>query len=72
MSRIRGHVVRATVRLSNTNGQRGRGNKHCQFQLRLRGLPEVVISDTEADLYGPAERTAQTLGRNLERARHMG
>ena len=36
------------VRLSDINGPKGGLDKHCHLQLRLRGLPDIVVKDTEA------------------------
>ncbi len=73
MNRFRDQVLCVSVRLSDINGPRGGVDKHCQVQLLLRGLPEIVIKDTEADLYVAVDRAAgragRTLGRNLQRAR---
>lgn len=75
MGSYQDHVLRVTVRLSDINGPRGGVDKHCQVRLRLRGLPEIVVKDTEADLYvavnRAAERAGRTLGRNLRRARRI-
>lgn len=76
MSRFQDHVQRVTVRLSDINGPKGEMDKQCQVQLHLRGLPEIVIKDTEADLYvaidRAADRAARTLGRNLQQTRQIG
>lgn len=73
MNRFRDHVLCITVRLSSLNGPRGSEDKHCRVQLQLRDLPEIVIKDTEANLYVAVDRAAgrsgRTLGRNLQRAR---
>lgn len=73
LTRFQDRVVRVAVRLSDVNGPRGGVNKHCHLQARLRGLPDIVVKDTEADLYvavdRAAERAGRTLGRYLRRAR---
>ena len=67
LSRFQERVARVAVRLSDINGPRGGVDKHCHLQLRLRGLPDIVIKDTEADLYVAVDRAAQRAGRTLER-----
>ncbi|MDO9450552.1 MAG: HPF/RaiA family ribosome-associated protein [Rugosibacter sp.] len=62
-----GHIVRVVVRLSDINGPRGGEDKRCHLELRLKGLPEVVIEDTEADLYVAIDRAAERAGRALQR-----
>ncbi|MDX1253120.1 MAG: HPF/RaiA family ribosome-associated protein [Gammaproteobacteria bacterium] len=73
LTRFQNRVARVAVHLSDVNGPRGGVDKHCQLQVRLRGLPDIVVKDTEADLYvavGRAtERAGRTLARYLRRAR---
>ena len=75
MNRFQDHVLRVTVRLSDINGPRKGVDKHCQVQLHLRDLPEIVINDTEADIKvavdRAAERIGRTLGRILQRTRQI-
>lgn len=61
------HIARVIVRLSDINGPRGGKDKRCHLELRLKGLPEVVIEDTEADLYVAIDRAAERAGRALLR-----
>ena len=66
-------VSRLCVRLSDLNGPRGGEDKRCQMRISLAEAPEVVIEDTQADLYEAidraAERAGRTVGRRLERSR---
>jgi len=70
------HIQRVMVRLSDINGPRGGEDKCCQIQVVLPQLPDVVIEDTEADLYAAidraADRAGRTVGRRLERHRDRG
>ncbi|HEX9171762.1 MAG TPA: HPF/RaiA family ribosome-associated protein [Telluria sp.] len=63
------------VSLSDINGPRGGIDKRCKIQLRLDGGQEVVIEDTEADLYvaidRAAERADRALVRRVERMREF-
>jgi ribosome-associated translation inhibitor RaiA len=65
------HIQRVVMRLSDINGPRGGADKRCQVQVVLAGLPDVVIEDTEADLYiaidRATERAGQTLLRKVDR-----
>ena len=67
------HIQRVMVRLSDTNGPRGGEDKRCQIQVRLPHLPDVVIEDTEVNLYTAidraADRAGRTVGRRLSRRR---
>ena len=66
-------ISRIMVRLSDINGPRGGVDKRCQIQVRLATLADVVIEDTEADLYvaidRAAERAVRTVVRHLARQR---
>lgn len=70
------HDVRAvSVRLSDINGPRGGKDKRCRIQVPFAGTPNVVIEDTEADLYvaidRAAERAERAVVRRLERLREF-
>ena len=73
LTRFQDRVERVVVRLSDVNGPKGGVDKQCHLQLSLRGLPDIVVKDTEVDLYvsvdRAAERAGRTLGRYLQRAR---
>ncbi len=61
------HIGRVIVRLSDINGPRGGEDKRCHVEVRLKGLPEVVIEDTQADLYVAIDRAVERAGRTLAR-----
>jgi len=58
------HII---VRLSDINGPRGGADKCCHIQVVLPGLPDVVIEDTESDLYVAIDRAADRAGRTVTR-----
>ena len=60
-------ITRTTVRLLDVNGPRGGVDKRCQIQVRLASLADVVIEDTEADLYVAIDRAAERAGRTAVR-----
>jgi putative sigma-54 modulation protein len=68
------HVKRILVRLSDINGPRGGNDKCCQLVVMLPGK-EIVVEDTEADLYvainRAASRAGRTVMRQLRRRRHI-
>jgi len=81
-SAIRGHVERRLgfalssrdeyiqqirVRLSDINGPRGGEDKCCQIQVVLPKLSDVVIEDTESDLYTAIDRAVDRASRNVDR-----
>lgn len=61
------HVRKVSVRLSDLNGPRGGEDKRCHIQVALAGAADVVIEDTEADLYVAIDRAADRAGRTLAR-----
>jgi len=67
------HIRRVLVRLSDINGPRGGDDKQCHIQVMLNHLPDVVIEDTETDMYAAIDRAidraGRTVGRRLARQR---
>ena len=61
------HVRKVSVRLSDLNGPRGGEDKRCYIQVTIPGGADVVIEDTEADLYVAIDRAADRAGRTLAR-----
>jgi ribosomal subunit interface protein len=68
-------VSRVSINLSDINGPRGGKDKRCQILIPLAGNRDVVIHDTESDLYAAidlaAERASRTLERRLCRLRNV-
>lgn len=63
-----GHDVRrVVVRLSDINGPRGGKDKRCTIQIPLPRGQDVLIEDTESDLYVAIDRAADRAGRALAR-----
>jgi ribosome-associated translation inhibitor RaiA len=67
------YITRVKVRLADINGPRGGVDKRCQIELAVAGHSNILIEDTEADLYfaidRACERCMRTLARRLERLR---
>jgi len=61
------YIQRVIMRLSDINGPRGGEDKRCHVQVVLDGLGDVVIEDTEADLYVAIDRASDRAGRTLVR-----
>lgn len=72
LGRFQARVVKIAVHLSAINCPAGAEDKHCHLEVRLHGLPNLVVADTETDLYvavdRAAERAGRTLGRQLRQA----
>jgi ribosome-associated translation inhibitor RaiA len=62
------------VRLFDVNGPRGGDDKCCRIRISLPRHSDVIVEDTEADLYvaisRAADRATRTIGRRLSRRRH--
>jgi ribosomal subunit interface protein len=69
------YIQRIVIRLSDINGPRGGADKRCQIQLVLDGMQNVVIKDTQADMYAAisrsADRARRTLVRKVGRQQHL-
>ena len=67
------YIQRIMVRLSDINGPRGGEDKCCHIQVVLPQLTDVVIEDTEMDMYAAidraTDRAGRTVGRRLARQR---
>ena len=60
-------IQKIVMRLSDVNGPRGGSDMHCHIQVVLAGLPDIVIEDTEADMYVAINRAVERAGRTLVR-----
>ena len=60
-------IQQVTIRLSDINGPRGGADKRCQLRVVLADLPDVMIEDTEVDLYIAIDRATDRAGRTVRR-----
>lgn len=67
MAYCSGHVNRVVVRLSDINGPRGGADKRCHIQVVLAGIPDVVVEDTQVDLYAAIDRAITRAKRTVVR-----
>ena len=67
MSYCSGHVNRVVIRLSDINGPRGGADKRCHIQVALVGIPDVVVEDTEVDMYAAIDRAIDRARRTVVR-----
>ena len=61
------HIQRVLVWLSDINGPRGGADKCCHIQVVFTRFSDVVIKDTETDLYTAIDRAADRVGRTVAR-----
>lgn len=62
-----GHINRAAIRLSDINGPRGGADKRCHVQIVLAGIPDVVVEDTQVDMYAAIDRAIYRASRTVVR-----
>lgn len=62
-----GRVSSVSVVLSDINGPRGGKDKRCHIQVAVAGAADVLIDDTQADLYLAIDRAVDRAGRTLAR-----
>ena len=60
-------VRKVTVRLSDINGPRGGEGNRCRIQVAVPGAQNIVIEDTETDLYLAIDRAVDRAGRSVTR-----
>ena len=60
-------IKRILVRLSDINGPRGGNDKCCRLHVVLPGQADVVIEDTQADMYVAIDRAADRVSRTVSR-----
>lgn len=61
------HIQSIKVCLSDINGPRGGEDKRCHIQVILPQLGDVIIEDTELDMYTAIDRAADRAGRTVGR-----
>ena len=67
LARAGTRIRRVGVRLSDLNGPRGGVDKRCLVEVRLDGMPAVVVEDVQADMYTAIDRAAGRAGRTVMR-----
>jgi putative sigma-54 modulation protein len=60
-------IQRVLVRLSDINGPRGGADKRCKIHLVIPRVPDIVVEDTDANLYAAIDGAANRAGRALRR-----
>jgi len=67
------HLQRIFVRLMDVNGPRGGADKRCQLHVVVPGQPDIIVQDTETDLYlaidRAVDRASRSVARKLDRRR---
>jgi putative sigma-54 modulation protein len=61
------HIKKVVIRLSDINGPRGGADKRCHLQVVLKGMPDVVVEDTQTDMYNAIDRASDRVSRTVVR-----
>jgi len=67
LTRLQDRMRRVSVRLSDVNGPKGGVDKRCLVRIKTNGLPDIIVEDTEANLYVAVNRAVDRARRTLER-----
>ncbi len=60
-------INKIMMRLSDINGPRGGTDKRCHLQIILNGIPDVVVEDTQTDMYSAIDRACERASRTVTR-----
>jgi putative sigma-54 modulation protein len=61
------HINKVVIRLSDINGPRGGTDKRCHLHVVLNGMPDIVIKDTQTDMYNAIDRACDRASRTAVR-----
>lgn len=67
LSRMESHITAISISLSDENGPKGGVDKHCRLQVCLTNMGDVVIKETQTDLFTAIDRAMQRANRSVAR-----
>lgn len=67
MAYCSGHINRVVISLSNVNNPHGGANKRCHILVILTGIPDVMVEDTQINLYAAIDRAIDRAKRTVVR-----
>lgn len=67
LARADAYVRQVTVHLADIEGSRGGIEKRCRVRVRLKPGVDLLVEDTEAELYAAVDRAADRVGRSVVR-----
>lgn len=68
LSRFASKISRAELIIDDENGPKGGVDSSCRIQVSLKGLPDVVITDKDANVSACIARVAERAQRSVARA----
>ena len=73
LARFDERIMKVSLWLSDVNGRKGGSDKNCQVQIVIPGAADVVVEETQANLYAAINRAIERAGlavvRKLDRQR---
>lgn len=67
LSKVAAYISSITFTISDVIDQNGKTEKHCSLTLSLHHMPNIVIEETQIDLYFVIDRVIQKATRTLTR-----
>lgn len=67
LSKMAANISSITFTISDVIDQNGKTEKHCSLKLSLYHVPNIVIEETQVDLYFVIDRVIQKATRTLSR-----
>jgi ribosome-associated translation inhibitor RaiA len=61
------YITVISISLSAVNGLKGGFDKRCQLRVSIANMEDIVIKDTQTDLYCAIDRAMQRASRSLAR-----
>jgi putative sigma-54 modulation protein len=66
-SRVEHNITSIYISLSDVTSKIGLSNTHCHLQIGIIDMPDMVIEDTQSDLYFAIDRVLQKASHSLTR-----
>jgi putative sigma-54 modulation protein len=67
LTRFEQRIQRISIWLTDVNGPKGGRDKHCRLHVVLPGKTDVIVEDTQVNLYAAINRAIDRAGRTLVR-----
>lgn len=67
LTRVAPYITEITISLHNVSDIDGNINRHCKFTLSVLNQPDIIIEDTQSDLYYVIDRSIHKAARTMER-----
>ena len=68
LSRMEPHITAISITLSDINGPKGVVDKQCLLKISIADMEDIVIKDTQTNLYRAVDRAMQRASRTVARS----